>query len=149
MLRLIRRSFAWGMGDVISRDWQRYDAECEAHERAAVEMDVQGKPQAASHKREQAKQARITARTLRRLGWTTWLEPRAPSADGRRKVVWQSRSREIFFNIFALIAFGVQARMFEVQQIARLAAEADGRHCTKELGVRTKECELGGGSAEQ
>ena len=47
--------------------------------------------------RKRAFIAAAEAKALRRAGWAKWRQPMAPKADGTRKVVWQTHSRDTFF----------------------------------------------------
>jgi len=142
MLRLVRRSFAFGTGDVILRSLANkftdiateYDRQASEHSLAAVEAEVQGKPLAAKRFRQKALFARREATALRQVRWTSWQKPRAPSADGTRKVVWQARSREMFFEIFGLVFWGIKARMQQT-----LEASQRGQLATSTAGSQTKE----------
>ena len=72
-------------------------------------------------------------------GWTSWQRPLAPKADGTRKVVYQTRARSIFFKIYGIVFWGLQARMQQSLENARLAPEKTGKPVSSRTGLCTKE----------
>jgi hypothetical protein len=147
MLRLVKRAFAWGTGDLILRALAEkfkniaadFDERAVQLDREATDFEVQGKPLAADRCRQRAAKERAEASALRRTGWTKWRRPAAPSADGTRKVVWQTRSRESFFQLYGLIFWGIKTRMQQTVDNAREACASRGQQWTGETGLRTKE----------
>ena len=93
---------------------------------------------AAIKMRRKARKAQAEARAMTRCGWTTWKPPLAPLADGTRKVVWQSASRERIYDIFALVFWGIKARMLEAREAACSAVRAKGKTPGANCGLRTK-----------
>ena len=65
----------------------------------AAKADLESRPVAAKRLRYKAAHAQAEANTMVRCGWTEWKPPLAPSADGARKVVWQSACRERLYDI--------------------------------------------------
>ena len=114
-LRLVRHHFNWGTGRVILRsiaeEWSkkadRLSSEAATWSQRAATADLEGRPVAAIKLRRKARKAQAEARAMTRCGWTTWKPPLAPLADGTRKVVWQSASRERIYDIFALVFWGI------------------------------------------
>ena len=114
MLRLVRRHFAWGTGDLILRAVankfsslaEMHNARSEQLRHSAADAEAKGQPLAAERLAKRAQKSSSEATALRMAGWTQWFRPRAPKADGTRKVVWQSKTRE-FFSKFTVWYTGV------------------------------------------
>ena len=146
----MRVKFAFGTGALILRavatkfrsvaDELQGQADEEAQ--AASGADAEGK-HTKSHRlrRASAKHAAHVA-SLRKAGWTDYRRPLAPKENGTRKVVWQSRARRRLFDIFALVYWGLRARMAEVAEQAKVTAERQGHRVTARLGERTAEMKL-------
>jgi len=90
-----------------------------------------GKPLVAARMRKNAQKREAEAKALRQVGWTEWRRPRAPMADGTRKVVYQSETRSNFFNMFSKLHWGVRARMQQSLEGSRQAALGAGREVTQ------------------
>ena len=146
-LRLVRRHFAWGTGDLILRAVAHkfaslaslYDQQSHRLQGQAADADVQGQPLAAQRLRQKSEKATQEARALHKQGWTRWQRPRAPKADGTRKVVWQSKTRESFFNGFAPVYWALLTRMQQTLERARLEAVKGGAVCPRSAGMKTAE----------
>ena len=82
------------------------------------------------------------AANMRKAGWTEYRRPLAPKEDGTRKVVWQSQSRRRLFDIFALVYWGLRARMVEAVEQAKFTAERQGHRVTARIGERTAQMKL-------
>ena len=147
LLRLIRRHFAWGTGKLIFRAVahkfenmaQEFDQKGGEYDAVAANLEAQGKPMAAQRIHNSALRARAEAAALRRAGWTKWRQPMAPKADGTRKVVWQSKSRECFFHVYGLVYWGLQARMVQSLENIRQRHVKEGKVPTALTGMRTKD----------
>jgi hypothetical protein len=147
LLRLLRRQFAFGTGKLILRACaekisnmaQQFDATADRHRVQVAQAEANGQLQAAERARRNAHRAEAEATALRRAGWTKWRTPLAPKADGTRKVVWQSFSREVFFHLYGVFYWSIQARMQQSLENARCQAEKQGRVVTPATGLRTKE----------
>jgi len=148
-LRLVRHHFNWGTGRLILRSiaqaWsQRADdliEEGATWSQRAAKADLESRPVAAQRLRHKATQAQAEADTMVRCGWTQWKPPLAPSADGTRKVVWQSACRERLYDIYALVFWGIKARMLEAKEAASSAMRAEGKTPSEDTGLRTKRME--------
>ena len=144
LLRLVRRHFAFGTGDLILRSVAKKFSQIasifdERHDRAlelAADAEGKGQPLAAVRFRQRASKHKQEAGALHQAGWTKWQRPRAPKADGTRKVVWQGRARSQFFQIYGLVYWGVLARM--QQSLERARASASGE-ITARTGMQTRE----------
>lgn len=144
LLRLIRKSFGFGMGAHILRAVAgRFEALTKELEQNARELastascsEVEGNLRKAKRLQNKSNAKLAHATFLRRAGWTTYRRPLAPKADGTRKVVWQSHSRRRVFDIFGIIYWGLQARMVEVREQATAAAEQQGHTITDRIGER-------------
>ena len=104
----------------------------------AAEAEAQGQPLAAWRLKRLASKSEHEARALHHSGWTQWHRPRAPKADGTRKVVWQTKSRECF-QFYGLVYWGILARMQQTLERARTAAFDAGSSVTPQTGMRTRE----------
>ena len=148
-LRLVRHHFNWGTGRLILRGiaqaWkERADAlvaEAATWSQRAAKADLESRPVAARKLRHKATHAQTEANTMVRCGWTQWKPPLAPSADGTRKVVWQSACRERLYDIYALVFWGIKARMIEAREAASGALRAQGKTPSADTGLRTKRME--------
>ena len=61
--------------------------------RRALQMQKSpNQPLAAERRAKRAQKRGAEAVALRRARWTKWSRPRAPKADGTRKVVWQTKA---------------------------------------------------------
>ena len=147
MLRLVRRNFGWGIGklilravaakfECIAKDFD--EKACSLHHKAD-DAEFANQLILAKHLRQHAFRAAAEAKALRRAGWATWRQPTAPKADGTRKVVWQTRSRDTFFKIYGFIFWGIQARMHQSLENVREARTKQGQVVTAKTGMRTKE----------
>ena len=146
-LRLVRQRFAYGTGALILRAVatkfqslaEELQRQADEEAKAASGAEVEGKHMT-SHRllRASAKHAAHAA-SLRKAGWTDYRRPLAPKENGTRKVVWQSRARCRLFDIFALVYWGLRARMAEVAEQAKVTAERQGHRVTARLGERTAE----------
>jgi Xaa-Pro aminopeptidase len=78
---------------------------------ASVFADASAKHQPSATERfaKHAQKCGAEAVALRRVGWTKWSRPRAPKADGTRKVVWQTQTRDHFFQLYGLVSWGLLA----------------------------------------
>ena len=65
--------------------------------------------------------------------------PLAPRADGTRKAVHQNKARATFFDNFGLTYWGLQARMQQSLESARIARSMKGKDVTAKTGVNTKD----------
>ena len=147
LVRLVRRHFAWGTGDLILRSVAEkfstlakyFQQQQDDRLLQAAEAETQGQPLAAQRLRFSANKCGQEAQALHRAGWTQWFRPRAPKADGTRKVVWQTKSRESFFQIYGLVYWGILARMQQTLERARITAREQGSTVTKNTGMRTRE----------
>ena len=125
-LRLVHHHFNWGTGRLILRGvaqaWlTKADdliAEAATWSQRAARADSESRPVAAKRLRHKATHAQAEVATMARCGWTQWKPPLAPSADGTRKVVWQSECRERLYDIYALVFWGFKARMLEAREAA-------------------------------
>jgi hypothetical protein len=146
LLRLIRRHFAFGTGDLILRavarkfegfvaDFKSQSTNC-SQLAAKAEANVQ--PLAAARLHNTASKVSAEAQAIVHAGWTSWHRPLAPKADGTRKVVYQTRARGNFFKIYGLVFWGLQARMQQSLENARLTREKTGP-VSEMTGLNTKE----------
>ena len=133
LLRLVRRNFGWGVGKLILRAVaakfesiaKDFDEKaCSLHHKAD-DAEFANQLIVAKLLRQRAFVAAAEAKALRRVGWAKWRQPMAPKADGTRKVVWQTHSRDTFSKICGLIFWGIQARMHQSLENVREA-------CTKQ-----------------
>ena len=144
LLRLVRRHFAFGTGDLILRGVANKFSQIasifdERHDRAvalAADAEAANQPLAAQRIRQRASKHKQEAKALHQAGWTQWQRPRAPKADGTRKVVWQAKARTQFFKIYCLVYWGILARMQQSLERARLAASGAA---TAQTGMQTRE----------
>ena len=147
LLRLIRRHFAWGTGHLIYRsiaqkfdefveDFRRQETRCLE---AVARAEANGQPLAAARMRQEAARKGAEAAAITRAGWNKWRKPLAPRADGTRKAVYQNKARATFFDNFGLTYWGLQARMQQCLESARVARVTTGKEVTAKTGVNTKE----------
>ena len=94
---------------------------------------------AAKRLRQRASKLRAEGEAIKHSGWHRWKAPLAPRADGTRKVAYQSKARSTFFEIIGLIYWGLQARMQQSLETARLPVERQGKQVTNALSLRTKD----------
>ena len=146
LLRLLRRHFAFGTGCLILKSVAaRFAQMAREIEEEAREMLVRsdtarqdGKPLAAERMRKNAQKREAEAKALHQVGWTKWRRPRAPKADGTRKVVYQSEARSNFFNMFGILLWGLRMRRHQSLDSSRRAAIGAGRKVTQKTGQSTK-----------
>ena len=89
--------------------------------------------------RQEAARKGAEAAAITRAGWNKWRKPWAPRADGTRKAVYQNKARATFFDNFGLTYWGLQARMQQSLESARVARETKGNQITAKTGVNTKD----------
>ena len=151
LLRLVRRHFAFGTGDIILRGVatkfssiaQMFDAQQEALMQSVADAEAQNQPLAAERLAKRAQKCGAEAVALHRAGWTKWSRPRAPKADGTRKVVWQTKARDSFFQLYGLVYWGLLARMQQTLERARAAAQSQGSRVTQTQDCKRVRCDLG------
>jgi len=110
LLRLIRRHFGRGTGNLIFRGVATKFSKIVLHFRdveqtlleAAATAETNGQLLAAETMRKRASEARAEAAAITRAGWDTWKQPSAPRADGTRKAVYQNKARASFFDTIGL-----------------------------------------------
>ena len=78
---------------------QMFDAQQEALMQSFADAEAQNQPLAAERLAKRAQKCGAEAVALHRVGWTKWSRPRAPKADGTRKVVWQTKSTRQFLPV--------------------------------------------------
>ena len=147
LLRLIRRHFAWGTGNLILQAVaQKFATMATNIEQEARDMfpriaafEAAGQPLAADRARVNHARKRAEAEAFHRMGWTKHRRPAAPKADGTRKVVYQSYARENFFKIYGLVYWGLRIRMYQTVEESRLAVTKQGKTPTQRTGLNTKE----------
>ena len=147
LLRLVRRHFAFWTGDIIlwgvatkfSPIAQMSDAQQEALMQSVADAEAQHQPLAAERLAKRAQKCGAEAVALHRVGWTKWSRPRAPKADGTRKAVWQTKTRDSFLKMYGLVYWGLWARMEHTLERARAAAQAQGSRVTRKTGLQTRE----------
>ena len=147
LLRLIRRHFAFGTGKLILRACaqkfesmaQEFDMRAANYREQVARLEANCQLIAAERARANAARADAEASALRRSGWTKAYTPTAPKMDGTRKVVWQTRSRELFLKMFGLIFWGIQARMIQTLENCRQALLKQGQTISINTGLRTQE----------
>ena len=147
LLRLIRRHFAWGTGNLILQSVaQKFATMATDIEQEARDMfpriaafEAAGQPLAANRARANHARKSAEAEAFHRMGWTKHRRPAAPKADGTRKVVYQSYSRENFFKIYGLVYWGLRIRMYQTVEEARLAVTKQGKTPTQRTGLNTKQ----------
>ena len=147
LLRLVRRHFAYGTGNLIYRaiaekfaSIVRYFCEKEQQCREAVaRAEANGQPLAATRMHAQAGKCKAEADAIVRAGWSKWRKPLAPKADGTRKAVYQNKARNSLFETFGLTYWGLQARMQQTLESVRVARMAKGKTVTAKTGLATKE----------
>ena len=149
-LRLVRQRFAFGTGALILRgvatkfrsiaeDLQR---QADGEAQAASGADVEGEHMKSHRLRRASEKHAAHAANMRKAGWTEYRRPLAPKDNGTRKVVWQSQSRRRLFDIFALVYWGLRARMVEAVEQAKFTAERQGHRVTARIGERTAQMKL-------
>ena len=89
--------------------------------------------------RKEAAKNGAEAAAISRAGWNKWRKPLAPRADGTRKAVYQNKTRATFFDNFGLTFWGLQARMQQSLESARVARVTQGKEITAKTGLNTKE----------
>ena len=89
--------------------------------------------------REAAANTGAEAAAISRAGWNKWRKPLAPRADGTRKAVYQNKARATLFDNFGLTYWGLQARMQQSLESARVARVTQGKEITATTGLNTKE----------
>ena len=89
--------------------------------------------------RQEAANKGAEAAAISRAGWNKWRKPLAPRADGTRKAVYQNKARATFFDNFGLTYWGLQARMQQSLESARVARVTQGKEITAKTGLNTKE----------
>ena len=147
MLRLQRRHFGFGTGKLILRacanrfdDMAReFESQAKVYCNQVASLEAKGQVLAAERARRNAAKADAEAIALRRSGWTKASMPQAPKADGTRKVVWMTKSREQLFKQFGVTYWAIQARMAQCLETSRKACEKQGRPVTADTGWRTQE----------
>ena len=147
LLRLIRRHFAFGTGKLILRACaqkfesmaQEFDIRALHYREQVARLEANCQLIAAERARGNAARADAEASALRRSGWTKAYTPTAPKVDGTRKVVWQTGSRELFFKMFGLIYWGIQARMLQTLENCQQIARKQGQKISADTGLRTQE----------
>ena len=106
---------------------------------AVARNEANGRPLAAARMRQEAAKQRSEAATISRAGWNKWRKPLAPRADGTRKAVYQNKARATFFDSFGLTYWGLQARMQQSLESARVARVTQGKEVTATTGFNTNE----------
>ena len=96
----------WRVADKFAYVAQMCDARQEALTRSVADAEAQNQPLAAERLAKRAQKCGAEAAALHRVGWTKWSRPRAPKADGTRKVVWQTKARYSFFPLYGLVYLG-------------------------------------------
>ena len=150
LLRLVRKSFAFGSGHLIyrsvARKFQQFVDDYRVKERhclqAVANHEAKDQPVAAARNRQLAARYRAEAAAISRAGWNKWKKPLAPRADGTRKAVYQNKARATFFDNFGLTFWGLQARMQQSLESARVARAARGEGSTVKTGLDTKEMKM-------
>ena len=145
LLRILRQYFARGTGRLILRAVAAKNEEFAlAHEQRALlfsaraaERDAVGQAPAAERWTKAAAKELAEARALRHAGWCQWRVPLAPRTTSTRKVVYQTKARKRFFEIYALLAWGLQVKRLELLQNAHMDAVKQGRTPTNKLGINT------------
>ena len=149
-LRLVCQRFRFGTGALILRgvatkfrsiaeDLQR---QADGEAQAASGADAEGEHMKSRRLRRASAKHAAHAANMRKAGWTEHRRPLAPKENGTRKVVWQSQSRRRLFDIFALVYWGLRARMVEAVEQAKFTAERQGRCVTARIGERTAQMKL-------
>ena len=106
LLRLVRRHFAFGTGNLILRsiankfdgfvqDFLEREKRCLE---AVARAEANSQPLAATRMRKEAAKNRVEAVAIIRAGWNKWRKPLAPRADGTRKAVYQNKARATLFD---------------------------------------------------
>ena len=144
---MIRRQFAFGVGSLTLKGVgakfcelaQAFEQDAAAMDAQALKAEIDGQPLAAKRMRHRASKLRAEGEAIKHSGWHRWKAPLAPRADGTRKVAYQSIARSTCFEIIGLIYWGLQARMPQSLETARLPVERQGKQVTNTLGLRTKD----------
>ena len=147
LLRLVRRHFAFGAGHLIFRSiaqkFEQFAEEFRKQETRCLEAvarnEANGRPLAAARMRQEAAKKGAEAAAISRAGWNKWRKPLAPRADGTRKAVYQNKARATFVDNFGLADWGLQARMLQSLESARVARATQGKEITAKTGLNTKE----------
>ena len=147
LLRLVRRHFAFGTGHLIFRSiaqkFEQFAEEFRKQETRCLEAvarnEANGRPLAAARMRQEAAKKGAEAAAISRAGWNKWRKPLAPRADGTRKAVYQNKARATFFDNFGLTYWGLQARVQQSLESARVARVTQGKEITAKTGLNTKE----------
>ena len=147
LLRLVRRHFAFGTGHLIFRSiaqkFEQFAEEFRTKGRQCLEsvarIEANGQPLAAARMREAAANTGAEAAAISRAGWNKWRKPLAPRADGTRKAVYQNKARATCFDNFGLTYWGLQARMQQSLESARVARVTQGKEITATTGLNTKD----------
>ena len=79
-----------GVEDNISTTAQMFDAQPADLMPSVADAESQAQPLVPERIAKRAQKCGAEAVDLRRVGWTRWSRPRAPKADGTRKVAWQT-----------------------------------------------------------
>ena len=108
-----------------------FDAQQEALTHSVADAEAKSQPLAAERLAKRAQKWGAEAVVVRRVGWTRRSRPRAPKADGTRKVVWQRKARDCFFQLYGLVYWGLLARMQQTLERARAAAQSQGSRVTQ------------------
>ena len=73
---------------------------------SVADANAKNQTLAAERLAKRAQKCGAEAVALHRVGWTKWSRPRAPKADGTRKVVWQTKARDRFFQLYGFVDWG-------------------------------------------
>ena len=103
---------------------------------AVARNEANGRPLAAARMRQQAAKTGAEAAAISRAGWNKWRKPLAPRADGTRKAVYQNKARATCVDNFGLTYWGLQARMQQSLESARVARVAPGKELTATTGLK-------------
>ena len=149
-LRLVHQKFAFGTGALILRGVatkfrsvaEELQRQADEEAQAASGADAEGEHMKSRRFMQASAKHAAHAASLRKAGWTDYRRPLAPKDNGTRKVVWQSQSRRRLFDIFALVYWGLRARMIETVEQAKFAAESKGNRVTARIGERTAQMKL-------
>ena len=150
LLRLVKKSFAFGTGHLIyraiARKFQQFVDDFLAKETSCLQAvathEANDRPVAAERVRKQAAKYRAEADAISRAGWNKWRKPLAPRADGTRKAVYQNKARATCFDNFGLTFWGLQARIQQSLEGARVARANLGLESTPKTGLNTKQMKL-------
>ena len=106
---------------------------------AVAHAEANDQPLVAARMRQDATTKGSEAAAIAHAGWNKRRKPLAPRADGTRKAVYQNKARATFFDNFGLTYWGLQARMQQSLESARVARRTQGKEATAKTGVNTKE----------